>query len=139
MRKIWVLAALVGGLLVGVTAPAQAANILANAGFESGSLSPWACDGGSVVDSPARTGAHALAGGVTAGSTGQCTQTVAVQPSTAYTLEAWVRGSYVYLGVTGGASIWTPSAPDACDPRPDCAFMATVIPERSWTAMVRLL
>ncbi|GAA1809487.1 hypothetical protein [Actinomadura chokoriensis] len=86
MRKIWVLAALVAGMLVGVTAPAQAANILANAGFESGSLSPWACDGGSVVDSPARTGSHALAGGVTAGSTGQCTQTVSVLPSTAYTL-----------------------------------------------------
>ncbi len=34
MRKIWVLAAMVAGLLVGVTAPAHAANVLANPGFE---------------------------------------------------------------------------------------------------------
>ncbi|WP_217919557.1 chitinase [Actinomadura sp. BRA 177] len=112
MRKIWVLAAMVAGLLVGVTAPAHAANVLANPGFESGSLSPWSCDGGSVTTTPVRTGSHALAGGVTGGSTGQCTQTVAVQPNTAYTLEAWVRGNYMYLGVTGGSSTWTPSATD---------------------------
>jgi chitinase len=112
MRKIWVLAAMVAALLVGVTAPAQAANVLANPGFESGSLNPWSCDGGSVTTTPARTGSHALAGGVTGGSTGQCTQTVAVRPNTAYTLEAWVRGNYVYLGVTGGSSTWTPSAAD---------------------------
>ena len=29
---------------------------------------------------------------------------------TQYTLSVWVRGNYVYLGVTGGASTWTPSA-----------------------------
>ncbi|NVI89005.1 carbohydrate binding domain-containing protein [Actinomadura sp. BRA 177] len=103
---------MVAGLLVGVTAPAHAANVLANPGFESGSLSPWSCDGGSVTTTPVRTGSHALAGGVTGGSTGQCTQTVAVQPNTAYTLEAWVRGNYMYLGVTGGSSTWTPSATD---------------------------
>ncbi|MEU8119153.1 glycoside hydrolase family 18 protein [Spirillospora sp. NPDC049024] len=112
MKKIWVLAALLAGLPVGVTTPAHADNVLANAGFESGSLTPWSCDGGSVVTSPVRTGGHALAGGVTAGSTGQCTQTVSVKANTAYTLSAWVRGSYVYLGVTGGASTWTPSAAD---------------------------
>lgn len=113
MKKIWAPAVLAAGLLVGITSsPAQAGNILANSGFESGSLSPWSCDGGSVVTSPARTGGHALAGGATAGSTGQCTQTVAVQPNTAYSLSAWVRGSYVYLGVTGGSQTWTPSATD---------------------------
>ncbi len=37
---------------------------------------------------------------------------MAVQPNTAYTLEAWVRGNYMYLGVTGGSSTWTPSATD---------------------------
>ncbi|WP_339154901.1 glycoside hydrolase family 18 protein [Actinomadura luteofluorescens] len=111
-KKIVVVAALLAGLLAGVMAPAHADNILANAGFESGSLSPWTCDGGSVVTSPARTGGHALAGGVSAGSTGQCAQTVSVKANTAYTLSAWVRGSYVYLGVTGGASTWTPSAAD---------------------------
>ncbi|GAA1546245.1 glycoside hydrolase family 18 protein [Kribbella lupini] len=93
-----------------VASPAQAANILTNPGFESGSLSGWSCSGGSVVSSPVRTGSHALQGGVTSSDTAQCSQTVAVQPSTAYTLSAWVRGSYVYLGVTGGASTWTPSA-----------------------------
>ncbi|MGC4952259.1 chitinase [Actinomadura citrea] len=112
MKRILVLAAVIAGLAAGVTAPAHADGILANAGFESGSLSPWTCDGGSVVTSPARTGGHALAGGVSAGSTGQCTQTVNVRANTAYTLSAWVRGSYVYLGVTGGTSVWTPSAAD---------------------------
>jgi chitinase len=103
-----VLLLVVSGLVV--ASPAQAANILTNPGFESGSLSGWTCSGGSVVSSPVRTGSHALNGGVTGSDFAQCSQTVAVQPSTAYTLSAWVRGSYVYLGVTGGASTWTPSA-----------------------------
>jgi chitinase len=103
-----VLLLVVSGLVV--ASPAQAANILTNPGFESGSLSGWTCSGGSVVSSPVRTGSHALQGGVTGSDFAQCSQTVAVQPSTAYTLSAWVRGSYVYLGVTGGASTWTPSA-----------------------------
>jgi len=47
---------------------------------------------------------------VTASDHAQCTQTVAVQPNTTYALSAWVRGNYVYLGVTGGPSTWTPSA-----------------------------
>ncbi|MFI0412364.1 chitinase [Actinomadura sp. 3N508] len=111
MKKIWAPAVLTAGLLVGLPSPAQAENVLANAGFETGSLSGWTCaSGGSVVSSPVRTGSYALAGGVTAGSTGQCTQTVSVQPSTAYTLSAWVRGSYVHMGVTGGAKTWIPSA-----------------------------
>ncbi len=106
--RLFVALVLVG--LVAVASPAQAANILTNPGFESGSLSGWTCSGGSVVSSPVRTGSHALQGGVTGSDFAQCSQTVAVQPSTAYTLSAWVRGSYVYLGVTGGASTWTPSA-----------------------------
>ncbi|TDB74231.1 chitinase [Actinomadura sp. KC216] len=111
MKKIWAPAVLTAGLLVGLPSPAQAENVLANAGFETGSLSGWTCaSGGSVVTSPVRTGSYALAGGVTAGSTGQCTQTVGVQPNTAYTLSAWVRGSYVHMGVTGGAKTWIPSA-----------------------------
>ncbi|MDL4817417.1 chitinase [Actinomadura opuntiae] len=108
--RIWAVAVLVAGLLIGVTGPARADNVLVNGGFESGSLDGWSCSGGSVTTSPVRTGSYALAGGVTAGDTGQCTQTVSVKPNTAYTLSAWVRGSYVYLGVTGGASRWTPSA-----------------------------
>lgn len=99
------------GWAAGAT-PARAANLLANPGFESGSLSGWTCSGttGSVVRSPVHSGTYALAGAVTSADTAQCAQTVAVKPSTAYALSAWVRGGYVYLGVTGGASTWTPSA-----------------------------
>ncbi|WP_131738476.1 chitinase [Actinomadura roseirufa] len=109
MKRIWVLAALLAGLLV-AAGPAHAENMLSNGGFESGSLAGWSCSGGSAVTTPVRTGTYALSGGVTAGDTGQCAQTVGVRPSTAYTLSAWVRGTYVYLGVTGGTSTWTPSA-----------------------------
>ncbi|RFS83099.1 chitinase [Actinomadura spongiicola] len=113
MKKIWAPAVLTAGLLIGLPNPAQAANVLANAGFESGSLNGWTCSGGgTAVTTPVRTGSYALAGGVSAGSTGQCSQTVSVKPNTAYELSAWVRGSYVYMGVTGGGRTWAPSASD---------------------------
>ncbi|RCG20996.1 carbohydrate-binding protein CenC [Sphaerisporangium album] len=103
------LLATVGVLLTQTSA--QAANLLANPGFESGTLSPWTCTGGlgSVVGSPVRSGTKALSGAASSSDTAQCTQTVTVRPSTAYTLTAWVRGSYVYLGVNGGGSTWTSS------------------------------
>ncbi len=99
--------------LVALPAPAQAAELLTNPGFESGSLSGWSCSGGagSVVSSPVHGGTKALAGAATASDTARCAQTVAVQPNTTYTLAGWVRGNYVYLGVDGGASTWTASAP----------------------------
>jgi chitinase len=87
--------------------PVSAANLLTNAGFESGSLSGWSCSGGSVVSSPVHSGSYALA----ASDLGKCTQTVTVRPSTTYTVSAWVRGNPVYLGVTGGPSTW--AAPSA--------------------------
>ncbi|WP_431961159.1 carbohydrate binding domain-containing protein [Actinacidiphila sp. bgisy160] len=98
------------GSLIALPGTAQAANLVANPGFESGSLSGWSCSGGSVVGSPVHSGTKALAGAVSSSDTAQCTQTVSVQPNTAYSLSGWVRGAYVYLGVTGGASTWTPSA-----------------------------
>src|SRR6266545_262873 len=103
---------LVAAAGLAVTSQAYAANLLANPGFETGTLSPWSCSGGlgSVVSSPVHSGTHALAGAANDSDNAQCTQTVAVQANTAYTLSAWVRGNYVFIGVTGGASIWTPSA-----------------------------
>lgn len=106
-------AAVLGAAAV-LTAPGSAfgANLLANGDFETGALSGWSCTGGlgSVVSSPVHGGGKALAGAASAGDNAKCTQTVAVQPNTSYTLSGWVRGNYVYLGVTGGASTWTPAA-----------------------------
>jgi hypothetical protein len=101
--------ALAGAVVLPGTA--HAANVLSNAGFESGSLSPWSCSGnlGSVVSSPVHSGSNALAGAVSSSDDAQCSQTVSVQPNTTYALSGWVRGSYVYLGVDGGASTWTTS------------------------------
>ncbi|MBL1086025.1 carbohydrate binding domain-containing protein [Streptomyces actinomycinicus] len=104
-------AALVLGGAIALPGTAHAADILSNPGFESGSLSPWSCTGnlGSVVSSPVHGGAKSLQGAVTSSDNAQCSQTVAVQPDTTYSLSGFVRGSYVYLGVTGGASTWTTS------------------------------
>ncbi|MFG2042086.1 chitinase [Dactylosporangium sp. NPDC048998] len=101
---------LVTGLFVATNA--YAANLLSNPGFESGSLSGWSCtgSGSGAVTSPVHSGSYALNGNATASDNAQCTQTVTVQPNTAYTLSGWVRGNYVYIGITGGASTWTPSA-----------------------------
>ncbi|MFK4226163.1 carbohydrate binding domain-containing protein [Streptomyces sp. NPDC019890] len=105
-------ALLAAAAAIAVPGTAQAANLLSNPGFETGSLSGWSCTGGlgSVVSSPVHSGTKALAGAASASDNAKCTQTVAVQPNTAYTLSGWVRGNYVYLGVTGGPSTWTPSA-----------------------------
>ncbi|MFD5148355.1 carbohydrate binding domain-containing protein [Streptomyces sp. NPDC058401] len=106
-------ATLLGAAAV-LTSPGAAfgANILSNGDFESGTTAGWSCSGGlgSVVASPVHGGSKALAGAAGASDNAKCVQTVAVQPNTSYTLSAWVRGSYVYLGVTGGTSTWTPSA-----------------------------
>jgi len=94
--------------LVAMPSVSAAANILANPGFETGNLSGWSCEAGTaVVSGQARTGTFALAG--TPGATrARCAQTVAVQPNTQYTYSAFVRGSYVFIGIDGGASTWTP-------------------------------
>ena len=98
------------------TAQAATANLAQNPGFESGTLSPWSCSGnnGSVVTSPVHSGTYALLGTPSSSDDAQCSQTVSVQPSSSYTLTAWVEGSYVYLGDTGtgtsDTSNWTTSS-----------------------------
>ncbi|GAA4850105.1 chitinase [Kitasatospora terrestris] len=98
-------------LSFGLAPAASAGEFLVNGGFESGQLGPWSCTGstGSVVTGQARTGTYALAGAASASDSAQCTQTVTVAPNTTYTLSSWVKGAYVYLGVNGGTSTWTPS------------------------------
>lgn len=93
------------------TAVGRTSAVLANPGFESGGISPWHCadNPGSIVASPVHGGSKALEGTVSSRDTAQCDQTVEVEPNTAYSLSGWVRGSYVYLGVSGGTSTWTTS------------------------------
>ncbi|MEC3979344.1 glycosyl hydrolase family 18 protein [Amycolatopsis sp. H20-H5] len=86
--------------------------VLINGGLESGALSPWTGDAGNaVVGSPAHSGTHALQLAATGSQTGEARQSVTLSPNHAYTLKAWVQGSYAYLGVSGGASAstWTSS------------------------------
>ena len=81
---------------------------LTNAGFETGSLSPWTCTGSSaLVSSPVHAGSHALQVVPSASGTGECDQTVTLSPNHAYTLTGWVQGPYAYIGVSGGASAST--------------------------------
>ncbi|AOR36117.1 hypothetical protein BFF78_38220 [Streptomyces fodineus] len=81
---------------------------LTNAGFESGSPSPWTCTGGSaVVAGPARSGSHALQVTPSSSGTGECDQTVTLSPNHSYTLTGWVQGPYAYIGVSGGAGAGT--------------------------------
>ncbi|MCC9709387.1 glycoside hydrolase family 18 protein [Streptomyces sp. MNU76] len=86
-----------------------------NAGFESG-LSDWNCSAGSgtTVSSPVHGGAAALRATPAGQDNARCTQAVAVKPNATYTLTAWVRGGYAYLGATGtgttDVSTWTPDS-----------------------------
>ncbi|WP_051450602.1 chitinase [Actinospica robiniae] len=103
----------VGGAIFAAQAEAASTNLLTNPSFGTGSLSGWTCDAGtaSVVTSPVYTGdTYALAGAANNTDDAQCTQTVSVQPNTSYTLSGEVEGNYVYLGIAGGASTWTPAA-----------------------------
>jgi Carbohydrate binding domain/Glycosyl hydrolases family 18 len=90
-------------------------NLLANGGFESGSLSPWTCsplDG--VVSGPVHSGSHALSAAANSSDNAQCTQAISVQPGHSYTLTGWVQGTYAFIGVTGTGtsdpSTFTPSS-----------------------------
>jgi chitinase len=112
-------AAVLAALALGTAGAGQVAaadvNAIKNAGFESG-LTDWTCSAGSgtTVSSPVHAGASALKATPAAQDNARCTQTVAVRPGSTYTLSAWVRGGYAYLGATGtgttDVSTWTPGS-----------------------------
>ncbi|HEX3589676.1 MAG TPA: glycosyl hydrolase family 18 protein [Pseudonocardiaceae bacterium] len=91
----------VGGALLAATTAAAATNLITNGDFEAGSASGWTCSSAAVVGSPVHGGTHALELTPTSSDDAQCTQTVSVQPNSAYTLTDWVEGSFVFLGATG--------------------------------------
>lgn len=108
---------LAAGALV-ATAPAAGAadaDQARNGGFEAG-LDGWSCTGGSgtTVGTPVHGGTSALKATPAGSDNARCSQTVTVKPDSAYTLGAWVQGSYVYLGASGtgttDVSTWTQSA-----------------------------
>ncbi|WP_055714884.1 chitinase [Streptomyces torulosus] len=107
------------GLTLAGAAPASAADInnARNAGFESG-LANWTCSAGSgtTVSSPVHGGAASLRATPAGQDNARCVQTVAVKPNSTYTLSAWVRGGYTYLGASGtgttDVSTWTPDSSD---------------------------
>ncbi|MFI6827274.1 chitinase [Kribbella sp. NPDC050241] len=102
------LLALAGLVLVPSTGTA-ATNLVTNGSFETGTTSGWSCPAGTVSGS-ARTGSYALQATPSGSDIARCSQSIPVQPNTAYTLSAWVNGSNVYLGVDGGPSTWTTSS-----------------------------
>ncbi|MFD0339445.1 chitinase [Streptomyces sp. NPDC127117] len=123
-RFTGVVAAFAAALLAagGLTALAPSAaaadtDLARNGGFESG-LDGWSCTGnsGSAVSTPAHSGTSALKATPAGADNAKCSQQVAVQPDSTYTLSAWVQGSYVYLGAEGtgttDVSAWTQSSAD---------------------------
>nr|WP_202445651.1 glycoside hydrolase family 18 protein [Streptomyces sp. SID4941] len=96
-------------------ATAADADLARNGGFEAG-LDGWTCSGGSgtVVSTPVHSGTSALKATPAGSDNAKCSQTVTVKPDSTYTLQAWVRGDYVYLGASGtgttDVSTWTQSA-----------------------------
>ena len=92
------------------SAHAASNNLVTNSGFESGNLNGWSCDPGTTtISTPVHSGAFAAQLIPSNATTGQCTQTIAVQPTTAYTLSAYVDGPYAYIGANGYSSTWTNS------------------------------
>ncbi|HVK21783.1 MAG TPA: glycosyl hydrolase family 18 protein [Actinokineospora sp.] len=99
-------------LIVAFTGPASAANLITNPGFETGNLSGWTCTGAAVAGGDTHSGTSALVGTPAGQDNARCSQTISVIPNTRYTLTAWVKGAYTYLGAAGtgtsDVSTWTP-------------------------------
>lgn len=105
-----------GGLALadGTGAHAADTDLITNGGFETGNLSGWTCSSATVRSTAAHSGTYALQSTPSGSDTGECTQTVAVKPSSSYTLSSWVQGSYVYLGARAPAApIRAPGPPAA--------------------------
>ena len=121
------------GLLVGPGSPAGAVELVANPGFESGTAG-WTCTAETGIGTPAHAGAAALVGTPT-GTTAECGQTIPVTAGAAYTLTAWVRGAFVFLGAsgtaTGDVSIWTPGTNGAFE-QLTVRFTGGSTPVRIW-------
>ncbi|MEV7965369.1 glycoside hydrolase family 18 protein [Sphaerisporangium sp. NPDC088356] len=101
LKAVAVMAVLALGIAVVPATAALAANIAANPGFESG-LSGWTCASTArTVTSPVHGGTSALEATPAGSDYARCSQTVKVKPSSSYSLSAWVRGSYVFLGALG--------------------------------------
>jgi hypothetical protein len=82
-------------------------------GFESGTLGGWTCEpGASIVTSPVYQGSRALAGAPSSTGNAECSRTITVYPAASYTISAWVRGRYVFLGVGGHAPVWQSGSTD---------------------------
>lgn len=80
--------------------------LLANPGFETGTLSPWTCgSSGSVVTSPVHSGSYAAQITSTASQTGECDQSVQLSPNTSYTLSGFIQGNGAWFGVKGDATM----------------------------------
>ncbi|MEV4412546.1 carbohydrate binding domain-containing protein [Catellatospora sp. NPDC049609] len=130
MRRFVVLAVLAGATAFGGAAPAHAAapNLAANASFEQARYADhatvwaWTCEPGTSQFGQPRTGARSLAGVPTDTGLARCAQTVPVQPGATYTLTAWVRGGYAFLGHDHGVA-WTP--PSAAWTQLSTSFTAT--------------
>ncbi|MFI8448454.1 chitinase [Streptomyces erythrochromogenes] len=119
MRRAWSLLtaaalAAAGFLAAGPPAAAADADLVRNGGFEAG-LDGWSCSAGAgaAVTTPVHGGTSALRATPAGQDNARCSQTVAVEPDSAYTLGAWVQGAYVYLGASGtgttDVSAWTQS------------------------------
>jgi Fibronectin type III domain/Carbohydrate binding domain len=88
-------------------------NLVANPGFENARYSDhsvvwaWSCESGTSQLGSPRSGQRSLIGTPTTNTTARCAQSVPVQPGQSYTLSAWVKGGYAFLGHDYGV-IWAP-------------------------------
>jgi chitinase len=97
----WLAGAVAAATVVLGVAGTAAADLLVNPGFEAGNTSGWTCSGATTVGSPVHSGSNALAATPAGQDYAQCSQRVTVLPNSAYSLSAYVQGSYIYLGATG--------------------------------------